>query len=118
MIKYTNERIEAEKDERRPMTNAPITKKNGDKMWKICKSLEAGDWIWVLGEGFDLPVKFIGLHENGNSVYISHGHYEWQSYIYYYQVLRKITDKDREEIQEDVEETFGGYLKDTKLEMT
>ena len=115
MIRYTNTRIEAEKVLRRSITGAPITKENGDRMWKICKSLEEGDWIWVTGEGYDLPVQFVGLHENGRSVKIKGGPYG--EYVYYYQVLRKVTDRDREEIQEDVEEYFGGYLVNSKVEM-
>jgi hypothetical protein len=115
MIRYTNERIEREKDARRRITGAPITTKNGNKMWKICESLEEGDWIWVTGEGYDLPVQFVELHENGHSIRIKGGPYG--EYVYYYQVLRKVTDRDREEIQEDVENFFGGYLVNSSVEM-
>ncbi len=116
MIKYTNTRIEAEKVLRRRITGAPIVPKNANKMWKICESLEEGDWIWVMGEGYDLPVQFVGLHENGHSIRIKWGPYG--RYVYDYQVLRKVTDRDREEIQEDVEEYFGGYLVNSKVEMS
>jgi hypothetical protein len=115
MIKYTNERIEKEKDVRRRITRAPITVKNANKMWRICESLEEGDWIWITSEGCDLPVQFVGLHENGHSIRVKGRPYG--DCVYYYQVLRKVTDRDREEIQEDVVEYFGGYLVNSKVEM-
>lgn len=97
MIIYKNSEIDSELAERCIDVAAPIGDGERYVIMENCKKIKKGSLAWV--SGYDLPVIYEGLHENGYYIKISAPDGAWEKNVYYYQVLRATTPEEIKNIR-------------------